>query len=147
MVLTGSFVRNLDEKLRVAIPKELREAADLSPGGVVYATLGTDGSLALYPETSFSEMAERLSAGSPNAPEARDYDRLFFAGSRRLELDGQSRVRIPAELAEHAGLKKDTVLLGVRDHMELWDQQRWEAYVKEKTPQYDTIAAAAFRKV
>jgi MraZ protein len=145
MVLTGSFARTLDEKLRVAIPKELRDAANLSPGGVVYAAPGTDGSLALYPEHSFSQLAERLSAGSPTAPESRDFSRLFFAAARRLEVDGQGRVRIPAELAARAGLTKEAVLVGVRQHMELWNHEQWAAYVKEKTPQYDTLAAAAFR--
>jgi MraZ protein len=145
MVLTGSFARTLDEKLRVAIPKELREAAGLSPGGVVYATQGTDGSLALYPEKSFSQLADRLSAGSPTAPDSRDFNRLFFANARRLEVDSQGRVRIPSELAARAGLAKDAVLLGVRDYLELWDQQRWEAYQQQKTPQYDALAAAAFR--
>jgi MraZ protein len=145
MVLTGSFARTLDEKLRVAIPKELRDAARLSAGGVVYAAPGTDGSLALYPEDSFSQLADRLSAGSPTAPDSRDFSRLFFAAARRLEVDGQGRVRIPVELATRAGLTKDAVLVGVRQHMELWDQERWAVYLREKTPQYDTLAAAAFR--
>jgi MraZ protein len=145
MVLTGSFARTLDEKLRVAIPKELRDAADLSAGGVVYATQGTDGSLALYPEKSFSQLAERLSAGSPTAPDSRDFNRLFFANARRLEVDGQGRVRIPSELAAQAGLAKEAVLLGVRDYMELWDHKRWETYQQEKAPQYDALAVAAFR--
>jgi MraZ protein len=99
----------------------------------------------LYPEESFSQLADRLSAGSPTAPESRDFSRLFFAAARRLEVDGQGRVRIPAELAAHAGLTKEAVLVGVRQHMELWDHERWAVYVREKTPQYDTLAAAAFR--
>src|SRR5436189_4744248 len=147
MVLTGNFSRTLDEKLRVAIPKELRDAADLPSGGVVYATQGTDGSLAVYPEKTFSQLADRLSAGSPTAPAMRDYNRLFFSNARRLEVDSQGRVRIPSELAAHAGLtkEKEAMLLGIRDHMELWDRERWEAYRQEKSPQYDTLAAEAFR--
>jgi DNA-binding transcriptional regulator/RsmH inhibitor MraZ len=29
---------------------------------------------------------------------------------------------------ESAGLKQDTVLIGVGDHLELWDAQRWQKY-------------------
>jgi len=145
MVLTGSFPRTLDEKLRVAIPKELRDAAGLAAGGAIFVTPGTDGSLALYPEPSFSQMAERLASVSPTAPESRDFHRLFFARAQRVELDGQGRIRIPTELAAQAGLHKEAVLIGVRNHLELFDRQRWEAYVAEKTPKYDEIAAAAFR--
>jgi MraZ protein len=144
MILTGSFVRTIDEKLRVAIPKELRDAAKLSPGGVVYAAPGTDGSLALYTEQGFEDLAARMGALSPTAQDARDFNRLFFAQARRLELDGQSRVRIPAELVAHAALRKEALLLGVKDHMELWDQERWNAYLQDKSPRYDAIAEAAF---
>lgn len=144
MILTGSFVRTLDEKLRVAIPKELRDAAELSPGGVVYAAPGTDGSLALYTEQGFDALAARMGALSPTAKDARDFSRLFFAQARRLELDGQGRVRIPGELVAHAALKKDAVLLGLKDHMELWDQERWNSYLKDKSSRYDAIAEAAF---
>jgi MraZ protein len=146
MILTGSFLRTLDEKLRVAIPKELREAAKLSPGGVIYVAPGTDGSLALYTESGFSELAARMAKLSPTAQDARDFGRLFFAQARRLELDGQSRLRIPAELAAHARLRKEAMLLGVQDHLELWDKDHWEQYLKAKSPRYDAIAEAAFQK-
>jgi MraZ protein len=144
MILTGSFSRTLDEKLRLALPKELREAASLSPGGVVYVAPGTDGSLAIYTEEGFSQLAARVGSLSPTAKDSRAFGRLFFAQARRVELDGQSRLRIPAELAAHARIKKEAMLVGVQDHMELWDREQWEAYIKERAEQYDAIAEAAF---
>ena len=146
MILTGSFARTIDEKLRISIPKELRDAARLSPTGVVYVAPGTDGSLALYPEEAFAELAARWNAVSPTGREARDFSRLFFAAARRVELDRQSRIRIPVELATHAHLRKEAMLLGVQNHMELWDAQRWESYRNEKLPQYDAIAEETFRQ-
>ncbi len=62
----------------------------------------------------------------------------------RVELDRQGRIRIPAELAQRASLQKETVLLGVLDHLELWDRQQWEQYLASKQSQYDAIAEAAF---
>ena len=47
-MLTGTFTRSIDEKLRVAIPKPLRDAVGCIPGGVLYVAHGTDGSLAIY---------------------------------------------------------------------------------------------------
>jgi MraZ protein len=52
---------------------------------------------------------------------------------------------IPAELARQANLGKEVVLLGVQDHMELWDRERWETYFNEKSPRYDEIAEAALK--
>jgi MraZ protein len=74
----------------------------------------------------------------------RAFSRLFYSQAERVELDQQGRIRIPSELALQAGLRRDVVLVGVRDHLELWDADRWRAYVTERQGQYDEIAERAF---
>ena len=145
MLLTGSFGRSLDAKLRVAIPKRLRLALECPDGGVLYVAPGTDQSLAIYTEEAFARLAERLERVSPTRQDVRAYIRLFYAQAQRVELDRQGRVRIPRELAELAKLNKEVVLLGVGDHVELWAAGRWEAYRAEKQTHYDEIAETAFR--
>jgi MraZ protein len=143
MLLTGTFTRSLDEKQRIAIPKRLRDA--LGEGvDVLFVTPGNDGSLNIYTEVELSQVAERLAASSPAQQEVRAFGRLFYARAERVELDSQGRIRIPPELAQTAGLEKDVVLLGVQNHMELWDKTRWEAYLAGQQPRYDEIAEAAF---
>lgn len=146
MLLTGTFPRSLDEKQRLAIPKPLRDAlaSSSTAEGVFYVAPGTDGSLALYPEEAFARLAERLAGASPNARRVRDYSRLLYARATQMTLDSQGRVRLPRELVDWAGLNREVVLLGVRDHLELWDKSRWEVYLEEKLVQYDEIAEAAF---
>ena len=137
MILTGSYNRSLDEKLRVAIPKEVRDVLLLQSGGAMYVAPGTDGSLVLYTEAEFSRFAERLEASSPTQQNVRAFIRLFYSQAHRVEVDRQGRIRIPPELAERAKLKKDVMLLGVRDHLELWDLQQWQAYWANKSDDYD----------
>ena len=144
MVLTGTFTRSIDQKLRIAIPKRLRETVNCCRGGVLYVAPGTDESLAVYTEESFGRLAERLAQASPTQQHVRAFTRLFYARAQRVELDGQGRIRIPAELAKLAGLAKEAVLLGVQDHLELWALERWETYLAEKQAHYDEIAEAAF---
>jgi MraZ protein len=132
MLLTGTFARAVDEKLRVAIPKPLREALGELAKGVLYVTPGTDGSLALYTEDTLAEQARRLMEASPNAQDVRAFSRLFYSRAQAVELDSQGRVRIPPELAALAGLGKEAVLVGVLDHLELWEKSRWEAYVSQR---------------
>jgi MraZ protein len=143
MILTGSFTRTLDEKLRVAIPKELRDALHLPTPEALYIAPGTDGSLWLFREEEFAKFGARLTESSPTR-QVRDFSRLFYAQARRSELDNQGRLRIPQELAARAGIAKEVMLLGVQDHMELWDASRWEAFLASKTKEYDAIAEAAF---
>jgi len=145
MLLTGTFSRAVDEKLRVAIPKPLREALGTLAKGVLYVAPGTDGSLAIYTEEALAELARRLQQASPNAQDVRAFSRLFYARAQAVELDSQGRMRIPPELAALAGLAKEAVLVGVQDHLELWERGRWEQYVAQRQDQYDQIAEAAFQ--
>jgi MraZ protein len=144
MLLTGTFSRAVDEKLRVAIPKPLRDALGTTAKGVLYVAPGTDGSLALFTEDALADLAARLARSSPNAQDVRAFSRLFYARAQAVELDGQGRVRIPPELAHLAALGKEAVLVGVQTHLELWDRERWNQYVQEKQSQFDEIAEAAF---
>lgn len=144
MLLTGSFNRTVDEKLRLAIPKRLRDALQSQPGGVLYVTPGTDRSLAIYNEKTISSLAEKLAQASPARQDVRAFLRLFYAQAQQVELDSQGRVRIPTELATLAGLEKEAVLLGVQDHLEIWAAGQWQSYIAEKQPHYDEIAETAF---
>ena len=143
MLFTGSFQRAIDEKQRIAIPKTFRELLG-ADAQTLYVTPGTDGSLALYTEAALALLAERLAAASPNGQDVRAFGRLFYARAQAVELDSQGRVRIPPELAQLAGLTSEAVLLGVQDHLELWDRARWEAYVADRQVRFDEIAEAAF---
>lgn len=144
MILTGTFFRSVDEKQRIAIPKRLREALGTENALELFVAPGTDGSLALYTEAALAAIATRLNSASPVQQDVRAFNRLFFARAERVEADAQGRIRIPPALAELAGLDKEVVLLGIQDHLELWDRQRWDAYVASRSAQYDQIAENAF---
>lgn len=144
MLLTGSFSRAVDEKMRLAIPKRLRDIMESPAGATLYVAPCTDRSLAVYNERAFSRLAEKLAQASPAKQEVRAFLRLFYAQAQQVELDSQGRIRIPAELAALARLEKEIVLLGVQDHLELWAAEEWKNYLAAKQPHYDEIAEMAF---
>jgi MraZ protein len=145
MLLTGTFPRTFDEKLRIAIPKPLKDELALQEGSVLYVTPGTDGSLAIYSPEVLEQLAARLAASSPTGRDVRTFARLFYAQAFRADIDKQGRVRLSQELVNLAGIAKEAVLVGAGDHLELWDKARWEAYLAQNQPQYDEIAEAAFQ--
>ncbi|MGA2619535.1 MAG: division/cell wall cluster transcriptional repressor MraZ [Thermoguttaceae bacterium] len=144
MLVTGSFNRSLDEKLRIAIPRRLRDLMACPANGGLVVAPGTDGSLAVYTEEAFTHLGERLGQASPNRQDVRAFGRLFYGRAQRVELDAQGRIRIPPELAQLAQLENEAVLVGVRDHLEIWSAPRWQAYVADKQAHYDEIAETAF---
>lgn len=145
MPLTGTFIRNLDEKYRIAVPKRLREQFDEDPLSNLYVCPGTETSLALYSPQQFNRLAERLESTSSHSVQFRNYLRLFYSRSECVQLDGQGRIRIPEWLVEFAGLSKDVALVGVHTHAELWDHTRWKEFLNEHGPAYDTMAESAFK--
>jgi len=145
MLLTGTFTRSIDEKLRVAIPRRLRDALGCADGRVLFLAPGTDESLALYTEEAFAQLADRLAQVPPTRQDVRAFTRLFYARAQRVDVDRQGRVRIPPKLAQLARLGKDVVLLGVQDHLEVWSAERWQSYLAEKAPHYDEVAETALR--
>ncbi len=146
LLLTGTFVRSLDDKQRFALPKPLRDAIGHPATSIMYMAPGTDGSLALYTEQAFTQLADQLGSDSPTAHDIRAFSRLFYAQAQRVEIDRQGRVRVPQELAKLADLEGEIVLLGVRDHLELWNRSRWEGYLARMQSQYDEIAENAFSR-
>ena len=144
--LTGTFERAIDDKRRIAIPKTWREALKWSADSVGYLAPGTDGSLALYPEAAFSELATRLATKSPTAQDVRAFTRLFYGQAQRVEVDKQGRVRIPQDLADLVPLGTESVWVGVGDHVEIWNRERWTAYQTDQQQRYDEIAESAFER-
>jgi MraZ protein len=135
----------MDEKQRIAIPKRLRDALQHDTELLaLYVAPGTDGSLALYTEESFSSLAARLAAGPPTGQDVRAFSRLFYSQAQRVELDRQGRLRVPPELATLAALEKEVVLVGIQDHLELWNRERWQTYLAQRQAHYDDLAEKAF---
>ena len=143
MLLTGTYYRALDEKQRVAIPKKIRIALEIPETAPLYLAPGMDGSVAIYTEQGFEQLAQRLAEASPTGRNVLAFSRLFYAKAQTVEIDGQGRVRVPPELVLMANLQKEVVLVGVRDHLELWDRGRWESYTQQKQENYDEIAEKA----
>jgi MraZ protein len=51
-----------------------------------------------------------------------------FAGAAEVELDRQGRILLPAYLRDHISLGNDAVVVGARDHAEIWAPARWDDY-------------------
>ncbi|HEY8989056.1 MAG TPA: hypothetical protein VIM39_08530, partial [Candidatus Limnocylindrales bacterium] len=87
-----------------------------------------DACLAIHTRTGWDALAEKV-ATLPIADEnARRFSRFIFAGAVETTLDGQGRVLVPGYLREMAGLEAEAVVVGARDHAEIWAPARWDVY-------------------
>ena len=127
-MLVGEFDHTIDEKSRLTLPAKFRQAF---AGGLV-VTRGMDGCLYVFPRDEWEASVEaRLAELDPLSKEGRLMQRYFYSGAAEADPDKQGRVMVPPALSEHAGLQRDVVIAGVRDHLEIWDRAKWREHVRE----------------
>jgi len=137
LLLTGEYQHVVDDKSRVLISNKLRSQIDADEhGSNFYLVLGANGILCLYPERYFEQIALAVAPGATAPDEAVAFERISFALASRVELDGQGRLLLNERLRKRAGLKKNITLVGVRDHIELWNSENWEQYLADHMAQY-----------
>ncbi len=142
MAITGTFERSIDEKLRLAIPRQLREGFGVVDGGELYLAPGNEGCVVVYSPAGFDEFAQRVASASPGRADVRKFLRLFYSRAERVVLDKQSRIRIPERLLPDPE-GRDMVILGVHDHAEIWDRDQWNLYMEQNLPQFDILTSEA----
>lgn len=143
MSLTGTYHRTLDEKQRLAVPKKLRDGLVGEQNHVLFVAPETERALSLYSTTEFERRANRLEDLSAHHSTIRNYQRLYYSQAEQMELDAQGRIRLPERLMAFAGLRQEIVLLGVHDHVEIWDRARWGEFLERYGDAFDRMADEA----
>jgi MraZ protein len=123
-VFTGEYRHAVDDKGRIAVPSRFR----VQLAGSVVVARWMDSCLAIFPVTAWEELAAKLAGLPMTDPNARLLQRQLFAGAFETELDRQGRVLVPQNLRDHAGLEGEALVLGSRDHAEIWAPARWAEY-------------------
>ncbi len=137
LLLTGEFQHVVDGKGRVLVSNKLRNQIDVDAhGSNFYLVLGANGILCMYTESYFERIALAMAPQETAPDEAVAYERISFAFTNRVELDSQGRILLNDRLRKRAGLRDHITLIGVRDHIELWNDQDWEQYVSSHMVQY-----------
>ena len=132
----GSFAHTLDEKGRLMIPRKMREEL----GYKVYIMQGFDGSLSIYTEDRFLLLSEEFTRLPFNQKKNRDYLRAQFASTYDMDVDKLGRVQIPAALLKKFDISRNVVVLGMGDHIEIWDSAKYEAYEQGVVENFDKNA-------
>lgn len=120
----GRFFFNMDSKGRITLPAKLRE--ELGDG--FYVTNGYEGCLNIYDKVGWTEFSGKIKRLPSTNKAARFMQRTFLSGADRPEPDKQGKILITPPHRQYAGLTKEIVILGVGDHIEVWDLQRWNDY-------------------
>lgn len=122
----GEYHHFMDLKGRITLPSKLRNLL----GEEFVITRGLDNCLFIYSKEEFSKLIDKYKQ-LPNTYDARNFMRFFLSGALELTFDKQGRINISTPLIKYADLKKEVVIIGVNDHLEVFDKTKWEEFIKK----------------
>lgn len=132
----GEYSHTLDEKGRITIPSKFR--AELTSSFIL--TRGLDGCLTIYSHAQWESIFAKLNK-LPNTKKAtRQYIHMLTSQASVCEMDCYGRIQIPPFLAASVHLTKDCKIIGVNDHIEIWDRESWTLYYEEASKNFEEVA-------
>ena len=139
-MLIGEYRHNIDEKGRLIIPSKFRE--DIGNSFIV--TKGLDGCLFVYSLVEWEKIVAKLRRLPFTKKDARTFMRFFLASATICEFDKQGRINLVNSLIEYADLKKECVIIGVNDRLEIWSLDKYNNLMEENLEQLDEISEHLF---
>jgi len=122
---------------RSVIPARWR--GQLAEGTILVA--GLDPCVEVFSPQGYDDWTERFLADLNRlGRKGRMMYRRFNASAQDEALDSAGRVRLAGHLIEHAGLDGACMVVGVGDHVEVWNPKRWAQHYAELDAQADELA-------
>jgi MraZ protein len=126
MSYQGTYYYSVDHKGRIAVPAKFRKVLLPEADSTYMVTKGFDKCLSLYSLDRWMDFADSLAKLPKTKKRSRNVVRWFMANAERVQVDSQGRIKIPQHLLEYASVKKDAVIIGVYDRMEIWNRKDYE---------------------
>ena len=124
MVFQGASSLTLDAKGRLSVPTRHRDVLSAVASGLFTLTKHPHGCLMVFPRPEWDVFRDRISALPMSA---QWWKRIFLGNAMDVDMDGTGRVLVSPELRQAAGITRDTMLLGMGNHFELWDKVTYDA--------------------
>ena len=130
MYLTGSKQFNLDAKGRLTLPATYRKDFD---GQVILIPLQdalygfTPDGFGQWVQSFFEKDGKKFEPGNRRQVALR---RKLTGSAVTVDIDSAGRIalgKVDAAKRERLGLKRDVTVVGLVDHFEVWNTDRWEA--------------------
>ena len=128
----GASSLSLDAKGRLSVPTRHRDVLTATAAGQLTVTRHPHGCLMIFPRPAWEQFRERIAAMPLKDQWLK---RLFLGNAMDVEMDSTGRILISPELRAAAGISRETLLLGMGSHFELWDAQRYAAQEAEAMQQ------------
>lgn len=141
----GQEIFTLDAKDRVSVPAKMRKSVSPESGDIFTVTRGKDSCIEVYPMDEWRLHEARYRSLDQSDPKNRYLLRMALMWSEEVSYDTNNRIKLPKKLLEHAGIEKKVLIVGVGDHIEFWNPEKYEQYLASFDESYEEVAAEVLK--
>ena len=136
----GEYHHNLDEKSRIVIPSNFR--FELKDNFII--AKGLENCLYIFSNNEWQKVVSKLENLPFTKKDVRVFKRAFFSGASNVEIDKSGRIVISSNLKDYARIKRECVIIGAGDRIEIWDKDEWNNFNNSYKDKIEDIAENLF---
>jgi len=136
----GEYLHSIDRKGRLILPSRFREVTKTNFIEKFFVTRGLDKCLFMFAEEEWRSQESKFKAISFTKQEARTFNRLYFSGAVEVAPDKQGRILLPQYLKDFAEIKRDVMIVGVSNRIEIWAREKWQEFYGNWRKSFEEIA-------
>jgi len=136
----GEFEHSIDRKGRLILPAKFREVAKNQFVEKFFVTRGLDKCLFMFSEEEWRSQENKFKAMPFTKQQARTFNRLLFSGAVEVSFDKQGRILLPQYLKDFAEIKRDVMIVGVSNRIEIWAKDYWHDFYANSRQSFEEIA-------
>jgi MraZ protein len=136
----GEYFHSIDRKGRLILPSKFREVAKANFVEKFFVTRGLDKCLFMFSEEEWRSQEAKFKSISFTKSQARTFNRLYFSGAQEAVADRQGRILLPQYLKDFAEIKREVVIVGVSNRIEIWAKDKWQEFYGNSRQSFEEIA-------
>lgn len=137
----GSETHTIDSKGRVSLPAKMRKNISPEADGTFVIARGLDKCINVYPRDEWDKYVdEELSKLNAKHKKTRYFIRKLMEWSVEAKLDSHNRISLPKKLMDLAEIKKEVLIIGAINRIELWNPDVYVDFGDDFDESYEDIA-------
>ena len=136
----GEYFHSIDRKGRLILPSRYREVSKANFIEKFFVTRGLDKCLFMFSEEEWRLQEVKFKSISFTKSQARIFNRLYFSGAVEAVADKQGRILLPEYLKDFAEIKREVVIVGVSNRIEIWAKDKWQEFYGGSRQSFEEIA-------
>ena len=136
----GEYKHSIDRKGRLILPAKFREVSKENGIERFFLTRGLDKCIFMFSYDEWRSQEQKFKNMPFTKQETRNFNRMFFAGAVDAFPDRQGRFIVPQYLKDYANIKRDTIIIGISNRIEIWDLKSWVDFYAKTSGSFENIA-------